>query len=100
MPGIGNKIFPGVKRSLCALEKNELIQKEVKKHSENSEKINKRDFELNKYQKNAINIICSSINTHSVFLLDGLTGSGKTEVYMSLMDVVIKSGKQCLILLS
>ena len=32
-------------------------------------------------------------------MLDGLTGSGKTEVYMSVMESVIKSKKQCLVLL-
>ena len=36
---------------------------------------------------------------HSIFLLDGLTGSGKTEVYMSVMESVIKQKKQCLVLL-
>ena len=43
--------------------------------------------------------ILDSIKTNSVFLLDGRTGSGKTEVYMSVMESVIKSKKQCLVLL-
>jgi len=94
-----NKIFPGAKRSLNALEKRGLIRKETKKNSSNLVKINKRAVKLNKDQKKAINTVCNSINNHSVFLLDGLTGSGKTEVYMSVMDIVIKSGKQCLVLL-
>ena len=94
-----NKIFPGVKRSLDALKKKNLIQKETKENSKDLVKINKRTVKLNKDQKKAVNIICNSVNNHSVFLLDGLTGSGKTEVYMSVMDTVIKSGKQCVVLL-
>jgi len=93
-----NKIFPGVKRSLYALEKIGLIQKETKENLEKSI-INKRTVKLNEDQEKAVNVISNSINNHAVFLLDGLTGSGKTEVYMSAMDIVIKSGKQCLILL-
>ena len=31
-------------------------------------------------------------------LLDGVTGSGKTEVYMQVMTKVLKAGKQCLLL--
>ena len=94
-----NKIFPGVKRSLYALEKIGLVKKEQKENLEKSIIINKRTVKLNEDQKKAVNTISNSINDHSVFLLDGLTGSGKTEVYMSIMDIVIKSGKQCLILL-
>jgi len=94
-----NKIFPGVKRTLDALEKIGLAQKQTKKNFEKSIIINKRTVKLNKDQEKSVNVISKSINNHSIFLLDGLTGSGKTEVYMSVMDIVIKSGKQCLILL-
>ncbi len=94
-----NKIFPGVKRSLYALEKIGIVQIEKKEKKEKPIIINERTVTLNEYQEEAVNRISKSINDHSIFLLDGLTGSGKTEVYMSVMDIVIKSGKQCLILL-
>ena len=93
------KIFPRAKRSLLALEKIGLIKKETEKKLENSTKINKRSIKLNENQNTAINKILDSKNTNSVFLLDGITGSGKTEVYMSVMESVIKSKKQCLVLL-
>ncbi|HBH10942.1 MAG TPA: hypothetical protein DDX15_05490, partial [Gammaproteobacteria bacterium] len=92
-------IFPRVKQSLHALEKNGLIKKENKKNIELSPKIIKRVVKLNEHQKNAVNTIADSMKKHSIFLLDGLTGSGKTEVYMSVMESVIKQKKQCLVLL-
>ena len=36
---------------------------------------------------------------YSVFLLHGVTGSGKTEVYMELIDGVIRQGKQAIMLI-
>jgi primosomal protein N' (replication factor Y) len=34
---------------------------------------------------------------YQAFLLDGLTGSGKTEVYLQIMQEVLKQGKQVLV---
>jgi primosomal protein N' (replication factor Y) (superfamily II helicase) len=94
-----NSIHPRSKPSLLALEKRGLVIKEFKESVEKIIKINRSIFKLNKEQKSAIKAILSSIDSASTFLLDGLTGSGKTEVYMSVMEPVIKSGKQCLVLL-
>ncbi len=33
------------------------------------------------------------------YLIHGITGSGKTEVYLSLIEAVIKMGKQCIVLI-
>lgn len=85
--------------SLIALENKGLIIRKIKTNDDNLIKINKRPFKLNKDQKHAVNEILKSINNASIFLLNGLTGSGKTEVYMSLIEEVILAGKQCLILL-
>ncbi len=41
----------------------------------------------------------SCIHSHKVHVIDGETGSGKTEVYLSIAKKVIESGKQVLILL-
>lgn len=53
---------------------------------------------LNDEQKTAINRIKTHFNEFAAFLLDGVTGSGKTEVYMQLIEQVISQGKQALIL--
>lgn len=55
-------------------------------------------YELNNEQKNVCNEISKSLDENKVFLLHGVTGSGKTEVYMHLFDEVISHGKTCLLL--
>ncbi|MBL1141942.1 MAG: primosomal protein N' [Proteobacteria bacterium] len=94
-----NSVYPKSKQSLLALEKKGLIKKEYRDSPDKLISINKSPFTLNKAQKTAIKTILDSIDCASTFLLDGLTGSGKTEVYMSIMEPVIKANKQCLILL-
>ncbi len=53
---------------------------------------------LNKYQENTLTDIIQSFNKHNVTLLFGVTSSGKTELYVKLIDAAIKSGKQVLYL--
>lgn len=53
---------------------------------------------LNSEQKAALRSISSSQNLFSTFLLDGVTGSGKTEVYIEAISRQIKLGFQCLVL--
>ena len=52
---------------------------------------------LNAEQKLAVNNI-KKAQDFVPFLLDGITGSGKTEVYLQVILEVLKKGKQCLIL--
>lgn len=53
---------------------------------------------LNDQQAAAADAIIATQNQFQCCLLDGVTGSGKTEVYLHAIDAVIKAGKQALIL--
>lgn len=55
---------------------------------------------LNKEQQNAYETILKSIQTNAseTFLLHGVTGSGKTEIYLKLIEEVLKKGKTAIYL--
>lgn len=55
-------------------------------------------FHLNSDQQQAVDQINASLNTFEPFLLDGVTGSGKTEVYLHVIERVLNDGKQALVL--
>lgn len=54
---------------------------------------------LNPHQKLAITTIQKYLYEFKTFLLDGVTGSGKTEVYLQLIAEVIAAQKQALVLI-
>ncbi|MFS1518322.1 primosomal protein N' [Bacillus sp. SCS-151] len=55
---------------------------------------------LTNEQQEVISPILSEIEKeiHSVFLMYGVTGSGKTEVYLQSIDAVLKKGKEAIVL--
>lgn len=70
-------------------------------HSENKKKNDnhnlKNILELNSEQKSAVQQI-NEHNSFHTFLLDGVTGSGKTEVYLRVIENILQQNKQALIL--
>jgi primosomal protein N' (replication factor Y) len=50
-------------------------------------------------QQAAISAVIAALGRFAVFLLDGVTGSGKTEVYMQIMQTVLERRQQILVLL-
>jgi primosomal protein N' (replication factor Y) (superfamily II helicase) len=56
------------------------------------------EIELNREQLIAVSAISDGLSKYQCFLLDGITGSGKTEVYMRIMQEQLSKGLQCLIL--
>ncbi len=53
---------------------------------------------LNKYQAKALTEIKSEFESKQVTLIHGITASGKTEIYIHLIDEIIKTSKQALYL--
>lgn len=54
--------------------------------------------ELTADQREVVNSIGAGLGMFSCHLLDGVTGSGKTEVYMHLLEKVLSAGGQALVL--
>ena len=59
----------------------------------------KKAYQLNQYQEKAINEIYDQFRSKEVVLLHGVTSSGKTEVYIKMIEAQLKAGKQVLYLL-
>lgn len=87
-----------------ALEKKGLLQTkyvEVYRNPYDDDSFEKTtSLMLTDEQQEAMTNLLSSINEeqHHVFLLYGVTGSGKTEVYLQSIEEVIKKGKEAIVL--
>lgn len=57
------------------------------------------DFEFNEAQQQASDKVAEAFNTKQVCLLHGVTGSGKTQVYVKLIEKYFREGRQVLYLL-
>jgi primosomal protein N' (replication factor Y) len=53
---------------------------------------------LNGEQLHAVGTVAAALDSYSCFLLDGVTGSGKTEVYLQIIATVLSRGQQALVL--
>lgn len=95
--------FHNSKPALNALLKKKLInfkeKESLKQHGETNIADNNGAVPSpNKEQQKAIHTIIASLNTYRTFLLNGVTGSGKTEVYLRVIQHIIKLGRQVLIM--
>jgi len=90
-------------RGLIRLFENEIFRDPLEKAGRQVDKDTSRQvFELTPEQSFALNeirrVVTSPHASRIPFLLQGVTGSGKTEIYLRAAEEVIKRGKQALIL--
>lgn len=86
-----------VLQALCKKKIVELYEKDVSRLPQYQEDQSGKSS-LSKKQKEALMSIQESFRQQPVCLLHGLTSSGKTEIYIHLIEECIKSGKQALYL--
>lgn len=84
------------KDGIIEIKEELLYRKPVKTGEKNSDKV-----ELNAEQKRAVDKVVDDYRKgiNGRYLLFGITGSGKTEVYMEIMEEVISRGKQVIFLI-
>lgn len=78
------------------LEANLIKETQEQVYRLNKEKKEIEHFTLSEQQESAINQV--ELNTNKTYLLHGVTGSGKTEVYMRLIEKTIKNNKTAIML--
>ncbi|MGM0621445.1 MAG: replication restart helicase PriA [Bacteroidota bacterium] len=85
---------------LNELHKKKILKKFEQPVSRISEPVQKQvDINLlNKFQEKALAEVKSVFSKKDVALIHGITASGKTEIYIHLIDEALKSGKQALYL--
>lgn len=80
------------------LTSEERIESRLEDYS-SSDLISPQSIKLNEEQQTAYSLLSATNQQPSVWLLHGVTSSGKTEVYIKLIDDVVRQGRQALLLL-
>ncbi|MBU2067274.1 MAG: primosomal protein N' [Gammaproteobacteria bacterium] len=90
------------KDSLELLREKGLVEVEVRRHASAPRPTSwlaQPELPLNPEQRSAVEAIRSGFGGFTAFLLAGVTGSGKTEVYLQLIRETLEAGKQALVLI-
>lgn len=89
---IGEVVFASIPKNL-RIGKEPVIKKKIEVLEQKIPNITLLDE-----QHIAINAVTKSLDNYGAFLLHGITGSGKTEVYLQIAKEVLRRGKQILVL--
>jgi len=84
--------------SLQKLQEKQIVKQQLR--VKKPEKIEQSlSFDLNLEQQQAVDSVWQTHTRFSAYLLDGITGSGKTEVYIELVSRTIENKQQALVLI-
>lgn len=91
------------KQSINSLKEKEILEFEFKQYYREPDfkfKSENKSITLNEEQKNAVKKVTSEMFTEEKkpYLIHGITGSGKTEVYMEIIDHALKEGMSSILL--
>jgi primosomal protein N' (replication factor Y) len=92
--------FPGCSTILKTLEQREMIEKvEIIQQLSGPQKLATNSLQLTDDQSNVSHSILTTLGQFAVHLLEGVTGSGKTEVYFSIISEALKSDQAQVLIL-
>ena len=77
-----------------------VLKGEQRRGADEPDRSDRRDHPvLNTDQSRAVEAVEACLGEFSPFVLEGVTGSGKTEVYLRLIETVVARGRQALVLI-
>ncbi len=103
--GVAHKLLSQLqlnRDSLELLREKGLVHIDIRRHAASERHTNwlaQPELPLNPEQRAATEAIRSGFGAFQAFLLAGVTGSGKTEVYLQLIRQTLEAGKQALVLI-
>lgn len=94
-------IAPGAYKKLTELGFIEIEEERIVRGSVNLNVSHDSHMNLSPAQREIVDTVKSDFDNdvHKTYLIHGITGSGKTEVYMQIIDDVIKRGRQAIVLI-
>jgi len=97
-----SEVEPNWRRAMKALQEKGLVESHQQQVSRLALTVDDdhqlKVATLNAEQQDAARNISDAFDEFKVFVLQGITGSGKTEVYLETIDRTIKAGRQALLL--
>ena len=79
-----------INEKVISIEKKVILNSKISKEEKKKSEIAEKEIILNDEQQKAVDTIKNSEN--QIFLLKGITGSGKTEIYINLIKESLKQG--------